>query len=404
MADAASPLINNSTTRADGPRFEIQSLNLIGDSLQHFQAKLRRNGKHLVIEIKPENFHNSPIALTRWAAFIERAIIHDEDFFQLYDADTKFFFTQPARQFMTEFAPEPSVFQRRMNLRKWMLPDWAVANVYFNDEKITIDVKTKANSPRRPYKAIDVCYDPEGERRMRPWKAWVEAHNLILTPEDPKDVYFRPPRKVTVRDSNRTYYFRNIQPYCPHVIANELTVYRKIEDRRLYERANLDRVLGFVLMGNGVIGYLTNDRGGSGERKLDQVWERSQELFGSTKPSRDDRKRWVAQITTAVRILHANSASWGNAHPKNVQIDDKGDAWVTNFNHNDMSLGETLDFEERNEDIDGLYRIKRFLRLHITEAEEDDWEDSEEEWEEDSEEDSEDESKEDVKEESKDDE
>lgn len=73
-------------------------------------------------------------------------------------------------------------------------------------------------------------------------------------------------------------------------------------------------------------------------------------------------RKWLDQITHAVRQLHAHQIAWGDAKPENVLVDVHGDAYLIDFGGGytrrwmDKELMNTIEGA-----LQGLERIVEYL-------------------------------------------
>jgi hypothetical protein len=177
---------------------------------------------------------------------------------------------------------------------------------------------------------------------------------LEICAERAEKTLSRPPKRVRPVGTSGIFFLKLVRPGDKGSTKRELNNYEKIDEAQLEEELRISRLHGLVRSDTGLIfGLLLTD-----------IDCRASTLACAAKPGApiSMRRKWAAQVKSAVEGLHAAGIIWGDVKAENVLIDADKEAWVVDFGGGytegwiDKELAGTV-----AGDLQGLSKIISFL-------------------------------------------
>ncbi|KAF5655238.1 hypothetical protein F25303_755 [Fusarium sp. NRRL 25303] len=263
------------------------------------------------------------------------------------DTRSKTFMTGLSCRFLLpEFRQVPEV-TAPLTLQHFLFPETHRYNIRGDGDKL-VAVPSKDSSEVIPIFGIHL---PEGA--CAPW-AWYDPKEIQL-PEK-RNTHGPPsyrPSKVLLK-GEKSAFFKPMRYGDEKSFMNELDRYKGIHNAHLDESLRISRLIGLTRDDTGrVFGLLLN---------YIDCGHRTLRCAAKPGTSRELKQTWAQQVNDTIQQLHIADVIWGDAKPDNVLVDQKNNAWLTDFGGGYTNGWVSKELSGTVEgDLQGLRKINEFL-------------------------------------------
>ncbi|KJZ71697.1 hypothetical protein HIM_08894 [Hirsutella minnesotensis 3608] len=341
---------------ATAPRYEIENhITSIRDHDHDASFNVRRNGKVFYIYVKPSGFVNSPIMTKKYLAYLEVLRSGEEVVGDIYDTDVYEWLMTPFEPLFVELAPDPTGDLRniKVTLKDHLFPEYFVFTLDIIDEKM---YPRRIHRQTPPYQPSFVRFDDDFLDELEEWTAFYDPVGITLSFKNPEDALFKQPKKALIENDKIECFFKPC--YSTVQSIRELKAYKMIAAAGLDRQLNLCHLYGVVMDDQGfILGLLLTFI------DCDVV-----PLSCMVHPDDPDdpppasRQKWMGQLDTTFDMLHEFGIVWGDVKAENVLIDQRNNAWITDFGGGYTEGWVDRDMAETQAgDLMGMLKLRKLI-------------------------------------------